>query len=324
MITFGGRPLNTYKGGEMDWRRGIGDDQNPFADQSQSKSTTKSVSPSSTSKAIKSKTATDVVAPISKTTTEAIKTQTTMEPELVTIGPGNKTDVVIVDRKLVKISPGNKTDVVNVDPKLVKIEGPGLFDRSKTNDTNDANEDQSINGGGPQELLKLQRAIKKAEFNNRLVVKLFGKEIVLTVEFLYFLYGIIWKLITYAIICAICYYLYEITQGVLDAYHTVVDGITKLMEQINNVAIKFEVPGINKKIGPFNLSMPPLLKVDFKLFGGMFDGPLRDMYRAGEFTRSATELIIQILIQMVKGIAESLPDILDGVANAASKIGDSI
>jgi hypothetical protein len=178
--------------------------------------------------------------------------------------------------------------------------------------------------GGKAGILKLKKEMEKAAFNNRLVVKIFGKEIVLTVEFLIWVAGILWSLIIFAIIFSICYFLYEITQGVLNAYHTVVDGITKLMEDINNVAIKFEVPGINKKIGPFNISMPPLLKVDFKLFGGMFDGPLRDMYRAGNFTRSAAELIIEILIKMIIGIVESLPAIGEGIMNALEKIGDAI
>jgi hypothetical protein len=324
MITFGGRPLNTYnriyKGGEL---QSANPSTNEFV-KSSMKSATESIAQS--------------IKPI----------VVDVNSKLVTInGPGLvnpatnqaiKPNIVDVNSKLVTINgpglfnPATNEDmrqpvVVEVKPESVKIDGPGLFDLPKNKD-NHANQDpQMLNPNdpfNPDNVDKMNKAIEDRKFKNRLLVKIFGKEIVLTFEFIIWLCGILWTLIIATIIFSICYFLYEITQGVLNAYHTVVDGITKLMEEINNVAIKFEVPGINKKIGPFNISMPPLLKVDFKLFGGMFNGPLRDMYRASSFTRSATELIIQILIQMVTSIIETLPAILDGIVSAFEKIADAI
>lgn len=306
MITFGGRPLNTYKGG-MDWGRGVGDVQEQPVDQS-------------TTEAIKSKT-------LSVATSEDQSKKQTADQSKTLPADADQSKKPPADALQSKTLPDMKPIIVKVKPELVKITGPGLFDPPTNKDKNtnqdpiqDLNPDDPFN---PKNIDKMNKAIKDREFNSRLVVKLFGKEVVLTVEFLWWLCGLLWTLIIFTIIFSICYFLHQITQGVLDAYHTVVDGITKLMEDINNIAIKFEVPGINKKIGPFHISMPPLFKFDFKLFGGMFDGPLRDMYRASAFTRSATELIIQILIEMVIGIVEMLPAIGEGIMNAVEKIGDA-
>lgn len=285
MITFGGRPLNTYdriyKGGEL---QSGNPSTNEFVKQ-HTKSTPASQSTIEATPADQSKSAT--------------------EP----------------------ISPTMKPIVVKVKPELVTIDGPGLFDPPINKDKNANQDPQEFTPDdpfNPKNIDKLTKAIKDREFKNRWVVKLFGKEVALTGDFIVWLCRLLWSLIIFTIIFSICYFLHQITQGVLDAYHIVVDGVTNLMEDINNVAIKFEVPGFNKKIGPFNISMPPLLKVDFKLFGGMFDGPLRDMHRAGEFTRSATDLIIQIIIQMITSIVESLPAISEGIMNALEKIGDAV
>jgi hypothetical protein len=275
MITFGGRPLNTYK-----IKGGAGSETHIVE-----------VNPESVS---------------------------INRPELF------KPRVVEVNSESVTINgPESIPHVVEV--KSVSIDGPGLFDSPKNKIANDPiqdlNPDDPFN---PKNIDRMTKAIKDREFKNRLVVKLFGKEIVLTVEFLWWLCGIIWSLMIFTIIWAICYFLHEMTQGLIDTYHKVVDGITKLMEDINNVALHLKIPGLNLKAGPFRFSTPDIIDKRFKLFGGMFDGPLREMYRASSFTRSATELIIQILIEMIKTTIESLPAILDGIANAFEKIADSI
>jgi len=350
MITFGGRPLNTYKGGEMEWRtkstqpvvqstqptaQSTPQEENPWRNYRNGMYTDEPT-PTSVTSPVQSVTSQSVTPP-----GQSITSQLVTPPVQSVTSQSMKSESEPIQTKTTKHTRPEPTAqsltpvVVDVNSNSVTIDGPGLFDPPTKNINENTNEDadrdihdqlkEALNmHGGKAGILKLKKEMEKAAFNNRLVVKIFGKEIVLTVEFLIWVAGILWSLIIFAIIFSICYFLYEITQGVLNAYHTVVDGITKLMEDINNVAIKFEVPGINKKIGPFNISMPPLLKVNFKLFGGMFDGPLRDMYRAGNFTRSAAELIIEILIKMIIGIVESLPAIGEGIMNALEKIADAI
>ena len=301
MITFGGRPLNTYKGG-MDWSRGIGDFQEPAA--VQSKTTTESIAP----------------APITKATAPAQPAPITKAPAQSKRQPAPKP--MTEAESMTPI-------IVEVNSESVTIDPPGSFDPTKEINKNsfqdpfkDLSYDELLKGH--DDLLKLQNAMEIAKFNDRLPVKIFGKEIVSVFDFLYWLSGNLLKIMICILIFSMCFYMYQITQGVLDAYHTVVDGITKLMEDINNVALHLKIPGLNIKAGPFRIATPDIMDERFKLFGGMFDGPLRDMYRASAFTRSATELIIQILIEMVTGIVEMFPAILDGVANATSKISDAM
>jgi len=298
MITFGGRPLNTYKikGGSGNETRIV------------------EVTPES----------------VTINGPELFKPHVVeVSPELVTINKPEfvKPHVVEINPQSVTIDRPEfvKPHIVEINSESVTIDGPGLFDRPTNKNINSnvdpnkgLNPDDPFN---PINVKKMNEAIKKTEFNNRLVVKLFGKEIVLTVEFIIWACGILWSLLIFTIIFSICYFLHQITQGVLDAYHTVVDGITKVMEDVNNVAIKFEVPGFDI---PGLFSTGPLLKVDFKLFGGIFDNPLNDMYRASSFTRSATDLIIQIIIEMVVSIIESLPAIGEGIINAFEKVADSM
>jgi hypothetical protein len=312
MITFGGRPLNTYtiKGGSNEPR--VVDVGSELV----------TIIPKSNPDVVKVDRNNVIIIP--KSNPDVVK----VDRNNVTIIPeSNNLRVVDVDDKNVTREPGLfQPRVFNVDPKKVIVtNGPGLFDPPKNkianNPIQDLNPDDPFN---PKNIDRMTKAIKDREFKNRLVVKLFGKEIVLTVEFLIWVGRALWWLMIFTIIWSICYFLHEMTQGLIDTYHKVVDGITKLMEDINNAALHLKIPGLNLKAGPFRFSTPDIIDKRFKLFGGIFDGPLREMYRASSFTRSATELIIQILIEMIKTTIESLPAILDGIANAFEKIADSI
>jgi hypothetical protein len=163
-----------------------------------------------------------------------------------------------------------------------------------------------------KELVKLDKELNRARFKNGFFAKIFGVEIVSFFMFLSSLSKYIFFIFILFIIGSICYFLHTITQGILDVSHKVLEGVTMVIKEVNDVSIKFTVPGIGDS--------PPLLKVDFKLFGGIFDGPLRDMYNANNFVRDATELIIKVLTQMIKSIADNLPSMIEGLFNVLSKI----
>lgn len=230
-------------------------------------------------------------------------------------GGSNEPHVVEVNSNLVTINgpelfdPKNNS-VVDVNSKLVTIDPPGFFDQPNKPPKINSDINGPINGGSSQELLKLNKDIEKVKFNNRLVVKLFGKEIVLTVEFLIWAAGILWSLLIFTVIFSICYFLYDITQGILNAGHSLLDAVSDGLTTVNDAAINFGFIGFPN--------------ANFRLFGNVFAPWISDVDRSNNsFPRDAKELVINVLTEMIQGIVDSLPGILEGIGDGLEKLGDA-
>ena len=157
----------------------------------------------------------------------------------------------------------------------------------------------------------MNKEIEKAKFNNRLLVKLFGKEIVLTVQFLWWACGLLWSLLIFIIIFSICYFLYDITQEILNASHGLLDAVSDGLTKVNDFSIPIGIPG--------------LFHIDLRVFGGSLSPWIRDVDRSNNsFPRKAKDLIINIIVEMIETIIDTLPVILEGIANAFEEIADSI
>ena len=246
MITFGGRPLNTYRG-------------------------------SNRSKVV------DV------------------QPESMIIKSPDTPTVVDVQLESMKIKSPDTPIVVDVQPKSMIIRSP-MHSSEITNATNIS--EYKIQ---QKQLLELGKGIRDAENKNGFWTKIFGSEIVGFFTLSWKTLRLMFTLIIFFIIFSICYFLYEITQGILNASHQLLDGVSSALTKMNDAAIKFNIPGV--------------FRFNQKLFGGAFTPWIRDVDRSNnKFPRQASELIIDVLTEMMKGIANSLPGIVQGMTDAAPKI----
>jgi len=266
MITFGGRPLNTYKGG-------------------------------------------------------------TNKPNVVQVNPNSVTingpEFVDVNPKIVKVNgpglfdpPNNSVVDVNANrltiesPNNSVVDNPGLFDQTKYPENEPSEINKIISGGNSKTLLKLHAALDKAKFNSLFFVRLLGAPIVMFFIYLWLLCGYFWNLIIFMIIFSICYFLYEITQGILNAGHSLLDGVSKALTSMNDAAISFNIPGV--------------FRFRQQIFGNAFEPWIRDVDRSNnKFPRKAGDLMINVLTEMLKSIVKSLPGIIDGIGKGASKVFSS-
>ena len=293
MITFGGRPLNTYKGG------GKGQSPQPAS---------KTVTPEFTTPASKTVTP-EFTTPVFITKPPLARSKDMTKPVVVEVSP----DSVTIDR------PGTfdltndmtKPVVVEVSPDTVTIDRPGTFDPTNNESNNESNNSPDkknlLSGGSPKELLNLNNAIEKAKFNNKLIVKILGAPIVSIFIFLFTVFGYLWNLIIIMILFSICYFIHEITQGFLDASHLLLDGVSyALTDMYKNGSINFGFMGF------------PNAKID--LFGYMAPW-IRDVDRSNEkFPREAGNLVVNVLTEMLKSIVEALPGIFEGISDGFEKI----
>ena len=296
MITFGGRPLNTYKG----------ETNKPNVDK---------VNPNS----------------VTNNGPEFVD----VNPKIVTVnGPGlfdPPNSVIDVNANRLIIDPPNSVIDVNanrliidspnsvidvkpngliIEPPNSVVNNPGLFDQTKSPENEPSEINKIISGGNSKTLLKLHAALDNAKFKSRFAVKLLGAPIVIFFIYLWLLCGYFWNLIIFMIIFSICYFLYEITQGILNASHSLLDGVSKALTSMNDAAISFHIPGI--------------FRFRQQLFGNAFEPWIRDVDRSNNnFPRKASDLVINVLTEMLKSIVKSLPGIIDGIANGASRVFSS-
>ena len=213
-----------------------------------------------------------------------------------------------------QIESENRTDtdpiLVEVQPESVNIFPPEseITNNPLLGETSSKSPTFHIGGTvlNQKELVKLDKQISKARFNNLLVVKIFGAPIVIT-------FWIIWWILTHLStlgfilgIGIICYYLYEITQALLDAGHKLLDGVSSALTNMNNASIKFEIPNI--------------FKFDQKLFGNAFAPWIRDVDKSNNsFPRTADVLAVDTIKKMMIGLADSLPGMIEGVLNVLGR-----
>jgi hypothetical protein len=295
MITFGGRPLNTYKGGTN----------------TPSKPTVVQVNPVSLT-----------IEPPGFV--DPIKHVVQVNPASLTIEPPGFVDpikhVVQVNPDSLTIEPPGLFDrnkhLVKVDPASLTIEPPNqstltdpleLFDQTKSPEIEYPEINKIISGGNSKTLLKLQAALDKAKFNSLFFVKLLGAPIVIFFMILWRLLGYFWKTIIFMIIFSICYYLYEITQGILNVGHSLLDVVSKSLNDMY-------------KNGTINFGFIGFPKAKINLFGYM-EPWIRDVDRSNnKFPRKASDLVIYILTEMIKGIVDSLPGIIEGMSKGFVEI----
>jgi len=225
----------------------------------------------------------------------------------------NEPIVKEISQDLIKIIPPN-SEQTNL--------GQSNYGQTNLGQTNSGQSNSGqIIGGDQKSLAKQYKELKYAAFKDTIVVKIFGKEVVYGFRIILMICTWIYTFLILFIIFSICYFLHEITQGILDASHKLLDGVSSALTKMNDAAINFTVPGINKKIGPFNFSTPDLFTFNQRLFGGAFTPWIRDVNRSNDkFPRSATELIIEVLLRMMVGIIEKLPSMLEGMINVMTQI----
>jgi hypothetical protein len=131
------------------------------------------------------------------------------------------------------------------------------------------------------------------------------------------------KLFILFIIFNICVIIHNAIQKILDACHTVIGGVKNVFvdanDFLNQIGIKFEVPGIN--IPAIRFSTPPLFKLNWFPFTNSLIDPINKITAADEAVpRQAMDVIINMIRDMLAGLIDLIPTMLEGLIDVFEKI----
>ena len=227
MITFGGRPLNTYKGGEMDWRTGTSDYREPPAAQSITKPSvaqTKDIPPAAQSITKPSVAQTESIPPAAQSKTVIKSTSKATEPI-----------------------------IVEVSSESVTIDKPGLFEsngfsENQSNESVESFTSENKLSFTPANKLSSKEIANQAEINRRASIEtswasiILGTTIGYIIHYVYSIIMLLFKLLLLLIIVIICVVLYKTIQKSLDASHLVLGGVGDTMQQAVDGAV---IPGFS-------------------------------------------------------------------------------
>ena len=153
----------------------------------------------------------------------------------------NRPPIVIdVDPKSMIIRP---PDRATNDPESMVVRSPMHDSESDFTNATNISEYKSQQ----KQLLELGKRIRDAENKNGFFTKIFGSEIVGFFTLSWRTLRLMFTLFMFFIIFSICYFLYEITQGILNAGHSLLDGVSKSLSDMNNWSINFGFIGFPKK-----------------------------------------------------------------------------
>ena len=288
MLTFGGRPLNTYKGG-------AGNVQ-PEKPLDKSAETNKQViqSPSiNEPKPIKSIETTNEPKPIkSIETTNEIKS---IEPP---------------STQPIQSPIQDKPSISNNNPRLTELTGKKVITPQEKYKKDDETRQQ----------------LKDAQIGNSLLAQALGPEVAFfasgVARVARAIYNTIVEfknLIVLLIMLIVFIFILNTITQILEVYHKILDEVKKILTAVNDVAIDFTVPGI--RIPEFGIDTGDLLKVYFKLFGDMFADPIN---KVQEQINATPWTGLEVLINLIVKIIEDLPKFLDHIIDVFTKMADTI
>lgn len=204
---------------------------------------------------------------------------------------------------------GAQPVVVEVQPNIVKIEPPQSEDSLNPLIGENISPNPSLTPylkHTHNQLVNLGKELDKAKFKNKLVVKIFSAPVVITCMIIWWILTHVFTLIFIFIIFCICYYLYEITQGLLDGSHKLLDSLSKSLSEMNGWAINIDIGMIHIHHPIFNNALSPWI---------------RDVDRSNnKFPRSATVLGVDIIKKMMMGIVEKLPGMFESFGHAFKQV----
>ena len=206
MITFGGRPLNTYRGGSNGSIE-VQPESVTFNSQTNSKS--------------------------------QINTEENLKSNIASIKsfePFQSNDPVVVQVQPDSVTIKNPEQATN----------PLYVDSNSNSNSNSNSFTVGGTVLIHKDLVKLDKELIRARFKNGFFAKIFGVEIVTACIYIAYTSKLLFTLFILFIIFCICSFLYMLLQAVLDLSHLILDGVSKTLRGINDLKIEFEIPNLFK------------------------------------------------------------------------------
>ncbi len=209
MITFGGRPLNTYRGGSSK-------SNEPRHIEVQPESVTFN---------------SDNFQKNEPQINQEIKTNLNSAP-IESFEPNGPIVIKVQPESVTIAEPGSK-----------------MYEESESNLISNANPNSFTIGGtvlNHKQLVKLDKELIRARFKNGFFAKIFGVEIVTVCIYIASTSRVLFSLFILFIILCICSILYGLIQGILNFSHLILDGVSITLRGINDLKIEFEIKGLFK------------------------------------------------------------------------------
>jgi hypothetical protein len=192
-----------------------------------------------------------------------------------------------------------------------------------TNQSNPTNKNESKSGLSYKELKEISKNNWRALIETGIIGSLFGSTVAYIIYYINFAISISFKLFILFIIFNICVIIYKAIQMSLDVSHKVMGGVKSSISGINNllnqIGINFVVPGIS--IPAIRFRTGDLFKLNWYPFKNSLGGPLNKIDSAVRaIPRDATDVIIAMIREMLVGLIDNLPKMMEGMIKMFEKI----
>lgn len=178
-------------------------------------------------------------------------------------------------------------------------------------------------GPSYKDLKEIRNNNQRAEIETGMVGSTFGSTPAYIVYYSIFAISLAFRLFILFIIFNICVIIHKAIQKILDVSHTVMGGVKNSISGINNllnqIGINFVVPGIS--IPAIRFRTGDLFKLNWYPFKNSLGGPLNKIDSAVRaIPRDATDVIINMIREMLSGLIDLIPKLLEGMIQVFEKI----
>ena len=195
--------------------------------------------------------------------------------------------------------------------------------KKSVNTIEPSNTESKIKGPSSKELKEISRINWRAYIESGWFAAMFGSTAAYIMYYINFAISLAFKLFILFIIFNICVIIYKAIQKILDVSHTVMGGVKNSISGINNllnqIGINFVVPGIS--IPAIRFRTGDLFKLNWYPFKNSLGGPLNKIDSAVRaIPRDATDVIINMIREMLVGLIDLMPKLFDGMIQTFEKI----
>jgi len=177
------------------------------------------------------------------------------------------------------------------------------------------------------ELKKISKNNWRAQIETGFIASIFGSTFAYILYYIMFAISLAFRLFILFIIFNICVIIYKGIQLALDVSHTVMGGVKKSLSDINGflnkVGMDFTIPGVNLDINALGIHWHSgdIARINWFPFTNSLGKPISEVTRADNaFPRDALDVIIFMIRDMLVGLIDKLPKMLEGMIQIFEKI----
>lgn len=190
-----------------------------------------------------------------------------------------------------------------------------------------SNETSESKGPSSKDLKEISKINWRAHIETGLIGSIFGSTAAYIIYYIIFAISLAFKLFILFIIFNICVIIHKAIQVILDASHKVMGGVKNSLSDINGflnkVGFDFTIPGVSFHYNPLNIhwNSGDIARINWYPFTDSLGVPISKIQSAvNSIPRDATDVIINMIREMLVGLIDLMPKLFDGMIQTFEKI----